>query len=320
MPVATLVQVNPASTAADPSTGIYPIPPPLPSLDSTFGAFLISTFIGLILLGITLHQAYRYARLFPNDSPWLKALVALAVLLEFTSSGLTIHVSYFYLITHYFQPQRLALSVWSISLYPVIGKLVPTAFCLAMVGDLMLTASLIRILRRKRTGFRRYVRDSQYPSDMIAFRLTPRAIDCLLSTDNMIDVLVMYAVNTGLLNGVFDLLTTVFAFASPKSTLWAVFGTAGAKLYAITLLAALHSRSTFRVHGPGEAQHNSETVFGVSLPMDSGRAKAAPCSDSNAARSLCSGQVNVHQVPIHSSSTIDGSDVIELKTISPALP
>lgn len=27
------------------------------------------------LLGVTLHQAYRYARLFPNDSPWLKGLV-----------------------------------------------------------------------------------------------------------------------------------------------------------------------------------------------------------------------------------------------------
>lgn len=27
------------------------------------------------LLGIIFHQAYRYARIFPKDSPWIKGLV-----------------------------------------------------------------------------------------------------------------------------------------------------------------------------------------------------------------------------------------------------
>ncbi|KAL1939034.1 hypothetical protein VTO73DRAFT_10294 [Trametes versicolor] len=92
-----------------------------PSIGSTMGALLIATFIGLILLGVTLHQAYRYARLFPNDSPWLKGLVALVVFLEIASSALSVHVCYHYLVTDYFRPQELVLGVWSTDLFPSVA-------------------------------------------------------------------------------------------------------------------------------------------------------------------------------------------------------
>lgn len=31
------------------------------------------------LYGLTLHQAYRYFRLYPNDSKWLKILVSMSI-------------------------------------------------------------------------------------------------------------------------------------------------------------------------------------------------------------------------------------------------
>ncbi|KAL1939033.1 hypothetical protein VTO73DRAFT_10293 [Trametes versicolor] len=361
--------VPPVHIEADPANaGAFPIK--LPALDDTMGALLVGTFIGLILLGITLHQAYRYARIFPNDSSWLKGLVAFVVLLEIISSGLTMHACYYYMVTNYFNPQDLGVSVWSANIHATVAgatmvisqsffarrvwildsryrpvvtlccvlslaelgvfvastvmefvtdspvnttylHLPPTGFCLAMAADLMLTVSLIHILRRKRTGF--------------------------TGTDKMIDVLVMYSVNTGLLNGyrdtiiicpytsltvrtraasVFDLLTTIFAFVRPRSIIWGIFAIAGAKLYAITLLTALHSRSTFRVHGPGEVLQDGDTVFGVSFPSE--LAKAAPPSGSNAAASPRRDQIKVHQT--RSTSTIDGEDAVELKVISPTLP
>ena len=71
--------------------------PAIPALDNTYGCILVGTFIGLMcvfismgmgswrlwltllssrLYGMTLHQSYRYFRLYPNDTKVLKALVS----------------------------------------------------------------------------------------------------------------------------------------------------------------------------------------------------------------------------------------------------
>lgn len=62
----------------------------------------------------------------------------------------------------------------------------------------------------------------------------------------------------------------------------------------------MHSRSTFRVHGPGEVLQDGDTVFGVSFPSEP--AKAAPLSGSNAAASPRRDQIKVHQVSCSKSS------------------
>lgn len=67
--------------------------PQVSSLDNTFGALAVGTYVGLVwvscsclilghyspifgsLYGVSMHQAYRYFRLYPNDSTWLKSLV-----------------------------------------------------------------------------------------------------------------------------------------------------------------------------------------------------------------------------------------------------
>ncbi|KAM5544761.1 hypothetical protein V8D89_001659 [Ganoderma adspersum] len=79
-----------------------------PFLENTFGALLLSTFIALSLYGLTLAQAFRYARLYPSDRPLLKILAGL----------LTKH-SYHYLVTEYFFPTRLFINIWTIDLYPL---------------------------------------------------------------------------------------------------------------------------------------------------------------------------------------------------------
>ncbi|TBU39891.1 hypothetical protein BD309DRAFT_1049388 [Dichomitus squalens] len=51
--------------------------PSVPSLDNTFGAGLIGTFLGLILYGLTVHQTLTYFRVYTADAFLLKFMAAL---------------------------------------------------------------------------------------------------------------------------------------------------------------------------------------------------------------------------------------------------
>ncbi|EIW53728.1 uncharacterized protein TRAVEDRAFT_52848 [Trametes versicolor FP-101664 SS1] len=271
--------------------------PKVPALDNTFGAVLLGTFVGLILYGLTLHQSYRYLRLYPNDSRALKCLVAFVVLLETITSVFSMHVCYFYLTTNYFNPEALLHGVWSLNLFPVasgiimisaqsffarrvwhlgarISKavvlfagtlciveigffiaasaeafiiptfagfrrvtwLVSTGSTMAVTADMTLTAALIVFLHRSRTGLKR--------------------------TDTMIDILILYSVNTGLLTGILNLLSLLFAFIRPGDLIYIGFGIVGAKMYATTLLAALNSRQSLASHGSGISNDTNPFGFG----------------------------------------------------------
>ncbi|KAI0653727.1 hypothetical protein C8Q70DRAFT_1059044 [Cubamyces menziesii] len=256
-----------------------PAPPKVPALDNTFGAIQLGTFVGLIVYGITLHQYYRYIRSYPGDSRVLKCLVFVVVLLETWTTVLSMHTCYYYLTTNYFHPEVLENGVWSLNLLPVssavvmlaaqsffarrvwiLGRgfrplvivvsmlcvaefaasteaftqysfakfshytwLVSTGFTLAMAADWVLMFVLIYILHSNRTGFQ--------------------------STDSMIDLMILYTVNTGVLTGIVDLLSVIFAFYAPRHLIYIALGIVGKKLYATTLLAALNSRNSLKTHG-----------------------------------------------------------------------
>ncbi|KAI0763295.1 hypothetical protein BD413DRAFT_583347 [Trametes elegans] len=93
------------------------------NLDSTIGAVLLGTFFGLILYGFGLHQTYRYARLYPNDSWFIKSLVVVIAILESLHSSMNIHTCYYYLVTNYFNPVVLPKrGPWSISFLPACAS------------------------------------------------------------------------------------------------------------------------------------------------------------------------------------------------------
>ncbi|OSD00606.1 hypothetical protein PYCCODRAFT_1437195 [Trametes coccinea BRFM310] len=226
-------------------------PDPLPklaALDNTFGALLLGTYGSLLLFGLTAHQTYRYFHLYPQDGRILKSLVTTVMIAETLTSIFCMHICYHYLVKSYSKPQALQFGIWSIDVYPLvtgISMVISQSFfarriwlvaprfrlvvvvagilCLAEIGffltgsvkafiiptfqqyeefqwlvsagstmavtaDTLLTAVLIIVLHKSRTGIRR--------------------------TDSMIDVMIMYAVNTGLLTGVFNLLSMLFVRAA----------------------------------------------------------------------------------------------------------
>ncbi|KAI0366960.1 hypothetical protein BV20DRAFT_1055129 [Pilatotrama ljubarskyi] len=260
--------------------------PAIPSLDSSFGALLIGTCFGLMLYGLTVHQAYRYFRLYPTDTVFLRSLVTFALLLETAHSVCSMHVIYYYLVTNYANPGALLEDVWSlrtltwlsglaivlaqgfyarrvymigqgwrflvaaavtliiIELGFVIGGtfsgphisaatvegfilatiieyrrvawLVSVVYGITAPCDILLTGSLIWVLLKKRTGFKR--------------------------TDALISVIIVYTVNTGLVTGIFSFITFLFALIMPDNLVYIGISFFGAKLYVTSVLAVLNSR------------------------------------------------------------------------------
>ncbi|KAI9069808.1 hypothetical protein FKP32DRAFT_39213 [Trametes sanguinea] len=296
--------MNPASMSlsaeANTSSSTPPDPlaplPKLPALDNTFGALLLGTYGGLLLFGLTTHQAYRYFNMYPEDGRILKSLVVIVMIVETLTSVFSMHICYHYLVESYFKPQALQFGIWSIDVFPLVSGIsmvlsqsffarriwlvaprfrlvvvVAGVLCLAEIGfflagsvkafiiptfqqyeefqwlvssgstmavtaDTLLTAVLTIVLHKSRTGVKR--------------------------TDSMIDVLIMYSVNTGLLTGVFNLLSMLFSFTQKTNLIWIAFGIIGAKMYGTTLLAALNSRQSLAAHSSGLS--NDTSPFGIS--------------------------------------------------------
>ncbi|KAI0326509.1 hypothetical protein GY45DRAFT_104684 [Cubamyces sp. BRFM 1775] len=111
-----------------------------------------------------------------------------------------------------------AVEVYRLSLkdFPPYGWLASTGFGCAALAELFLTGTLVVVLWRSRTGSKR--------------------------TDSIIELLIVYSVNTGLLTGVFELLGFIFALILPGNLIYVAVASVAVKLYANSMLAVLNSR------------------------------------------------------------------------------
>ncbi|KAI0648729.1 hypothetical protein C8Q79DRAFT_946776 [Trametes meyenii] len=245
-------------------------------IPKTFGAYLICTCLGCIMLGLTIHQTYRYFRFYPNDILSLKLLVILVLVLDIAHSISSMHICYFYLVSNYFHPQRLWNSVWSFRMIILeMGLLIIVAHCfyarrlyllanknvipaimiglllgaelalcitatvdsyrsvsfhnfehyswvmwgilsVAVVVDIFATTALTYYLRKSRTGF--------------------------VKTDSIVDILMVYTINTGLSTSITTIASLICAILMPKNLVYSAILVVGTKMYANSLLAVLNSR------------------------------------------------------------------------------
>ncbi|KAM5544619.1 hypothetical protein V8D89_001517 [Ganoderma adspersum] len=248
----------------------------IPSLADTYGAFFIGSCISLVLYGLTVHQTYRYFRLYPEDSMYLKALVMTIFLAETVNSILPVHLSYYHLVANYFNPLALASDTLSLRLLAptsaitilacqsfyvrrvflvdcryrlivagtIVLLIVETAFAIVlsvqafkghqmqdfvdmtwtvsvfygvdMVIDSTLTGTLIVYLLRNRTGTQR--------------------------NDSMIQTLIVYTINTGLVTSIVGMLAFIFGLIMPGNLVYFAMGIVVTKLYANSVLALLNTR------------------------------------------------------------------------------
>ncbi|KAH9848437.1 hypothetical protein C2E23DRAFT_889091 [Lenzites betulinus] len=248
------------------SAGAIPLAPlpVLPALDNTFGAILIGTCVGLILYGLTGHQTYRYFRLYANDVPILKALGTVIFVCH------SFYVRRLYLVGGLYKPLiALVITLMFGELGFVIAAtakvfhqpsfvswerftwLISAGFGCAVGADVVLTSSLICVLQRRRTGFK--------------------------STDSMIDVLIVYTINTGLLTGLFSLLSLIFAVVDPNNFIYIGLNMISTRCYANSVLAVLNSRRSLVERRFAELEAGT---FGMSaLDTDESRLRATVQAD-----------------------------------------
>jgi len=257
------------------------------SLDNTLGAFLIGVLISAILYGVTCVQTLYYFRRYPSDPWYIKLLVATVLASDTVHQALITHSLYTYLITDFGALQDLGLLVWSLivevlfngftalmvqcflamRVYRLSNKsllatvsvmilvmanfvLVVTYVALAIhfktfaqlatlqalsksvnaatvASDVLIAALLCMMLQKSRTGFRR--------------------------SDTLINKLILFTVNTGLLTSICAVASLVSISLWPNTFIYIGFYFCLGRLYCNSLLATLNARKGLR----GDS-HNDE--------------------------------------------------------------
>ncbi|RPD57968.1 hypothetical protein L226DRAFT_574770 [Lentinus tigrinus ALCF2SS1-7] len=219
----------------------------LPSLDSSYGAYLLGAFAGLVSYGILVNQAYRYARVYngdPKESVINQAFVIAALTMDTLGTAVNLHTCYTYLVSNYFQPLVLLRGIWSLKIQPVMAGMtvlvcqafkyetfaeyqrfywMDSAACgCAIMSDCLTAGSLIVILRTRhqQTAYKK--------------------------TKMMLNALMVYTINTGLLTGLVNGMALIFALVQPNTMIWISIEFIGVRLYTNSVLAVLNSRKSLR--------------------------------------------------------------------------
>jgi len=272
------------------------------ALVNTFGASFVGLVVSAVLYGVSLLQTYIYFNRFPRDSWRLKLLVVAVWFLDTLHLFLCATEIYWYLVLNFFNPPALGTTHWSLDLqgdcegfiglavqmffaqrvwkvsknwyltgfivvlgllhfalgiffsveafllkdfskFPQLTWATITGLGGAAVADLAIAGTLVYYLNKSRTGFKR--------------------------TDSIINTLMIYSINTGLVTSICALLNVIFAIITPTEQIYTAFFWCLAKLYVNSFLATLNSRqsSSGTLSPPDSAAlHLSSNMSGSSGP------------------------------------------------------
>ncbi|KAK0458187.1 uncharacterized protein EV420DRAFT_384254 [Desarmillaria tabescens] len=247
------------------------------SLDSTFGAFLIGAIVSAFLFGITCMQTWYYYVHY-SDSICLKVLVGIVWTLEAVHAVFACHAAYFYVVTQYGNLAGLSDATWSASLTLCVTGIITFMVHLFYARQLYLVSnrnvilvSILLFLAVCRVAssaaiagysmklksfalFQTHVMTSLLRAGMSFYLATDFLVAASLCfylhtsrtghkrTDTIINRLIIYTINNGLLTGVTDLLIIAFEIAYPNNLVYLSLYQVVANLYFNSFLATLNSR------------------------------------------------------------------------------
>ncbi|KAH9481048.1 hypothetical protein JR316_0005567 [Psilocybe cubensis] len=208
------------------------------NLNDTFGAYTLGTFASSILFGVTCFQTYHYFNTYTDDGIFLKLTVITVSGFEMLHVGFSIHAVYHYLITDYLSPLSLLRPVWfrlrSLLELPGLPEtLAKISLSTAVAIDVTIAATLSYFLHSSRTGIKQ--------------------------TDKLINRLMKYTINNGVLTTVFDIITLTLVITRPRDLIFLAFSQVLASLYSNSFLATLNSRR------PPASSHAVVNSNGISL-------------------------------------------------------
>ncbi|KAI0363880.1 hypothetical protein BV20DRAFT_80940 [Pilatotrama ljubarskyi] len=274
---------GPKVASAASSLAPSPVVAVVPALDNSLGAFLLGTFITLICYGVTVHQVYRYVRLYQADFIFYRWTVYCIAILATFHVITIMHCCYYYLVTSYFNPEALlrgvSLQIQSVLdgiivcisqlfyvhrvylIGPKYRVVVVAAIFFSLVGvwfGAAASVAAIRVQEFSRWSRFTWVDSAGIGAEMVADVLTTVVLIVTLrssrtgfeGTNHILDRLIIYAVNTGLLIGIVDSVTLILAVAMSKNTIYTGFATLASNIYANSVLAVLNARHSLAAIGP----------------------------------------------------------------------
>ncbi|KAI9060740.1 hypothetical protein FKP32DRAFT_1009627 [Trametes sanguinea] len=236
----------------------------LPSVASTSGASYIGITIGMMLYGLTVHQGYRYYKLYPKDRMYLKILVSVIFLLETVHTVVWMYIGYHYLVSESFNVAGSVYCHWTIRSTFIITSMAVLScevfycFRVYLIGGrykwlvipavITMTAGFTfgMIAGVKAFIFVRALTDLHRISWLVsvAYGLVV-ATDVILTsslvfvlyqsrttskrTNTILDTLIMYTINTALLTSIVSVLAFAFGLVIPGNLIYASVSIIGVK-------------------------------------------------------------------------------------------
>ncbi|KAJ7112915.1 hypothetical protein C8R44DRAFT_233603 [Mycena epipterygia] len=266
----------------------------LSQLDLSLGALEIGVLLSSTLWGVTTVQFYIYLTA-PNKDPWwTKALVYIVWILESLHTIFAWAYIYRLTVTFYGVPAALAADEWTLSASSlfdgIIGAIVQMFFAyrvrmfsnswaitsVVWVGSLFQLACTLSItILTPRFSIAEFALrfgwlfEAALATNLIVDVINTGALSYYLSrgrtgfksTDRVLEKLVTWTVETGLITAIAAALQLAFLKALPNTALWIGISLFYAKLYSNSFLAILNSRSILR---QGYSTTQPQTTSGIS--------------------------------------------------------
>lgn len=249
-------------------------------IDSTFGAYFIGVVISAVLYGVTCVQVWFYYVSYPSD-PWhIKTLVFGVFASDTVHQALITHSAYVYLVSDIGSATGLEDIVWSLivevlfnaitsllvqsflamRVYRLSNKSIPITAVVMVVVIAEFVLSVIYVA--KALVFQTFAELLTLKDLSSAINATTAASDVLIAgclvfllqksrtgfrrSDSMINKLMLFSLNTGLLTGIFAVASLISISAWPNAFIYIAFYFCLGRLYCNSLLATLNARRIIR--------------------------------------------------------------------------
>ncbi|KAJ7898602.1 hypothetical protein B0H14DRAFT_174369 [Mycena olivaceomarginata] len=249
--------------------------------DSTLGALLIGTLVSYALFGVTTTQVYIYYGRFPQDSWGLKSFVVAAWCCDFAHTICIAITIYTMVITNYGHPERLFVLpnsllasifiggllsfgvqlFFSFRIYPLSKSFWVPCICWALSLFRFVPPNVILFVFGRGPAAQFLGRfgplfDAIWPpasaandlliAGTLVILLYRRRNAGLGSTIAMVDKLIVWTIETGVVTSIASLLMLIVFIVLPSTFAWLAIFVVIPRLFSNSLLASLNSRAALR--------------------------------------------------------------------------
>ncbi|KIJ44847.1 hypothetical protein M422DRAFT_251833 [Sphaerobolus stellatus SS14] len=267
--------------ASQPAAGTSPsmASPALPAFDNTLGSMEIGLVISSVLFGILICQSYAYYQRYSHDPLLLRIFVATLVIIDGIHTAFIAHAVYHYTVINYAKPTALSFNEWSLTIQVPVTTLVGCLAQCFFAGRIYIVGrniyATIGVISTSLSAFAFSIVVAQ---KLFATKLTSRlheliwamitslaldaACDLMIvvtlcyylnrrrsgfkSTETLINKLIMWTINTGLLTSVVAVVDLICVVSMQDNLVYAGVFFIVSKLYANSVLASLNLRGILK--------------------------------------------------------------------------